>query len=127
MNMNMNMMTTHNNFQVEMHQITLRDVTSTAKLFNFNRPVFVSNKVWRDCIDIHSIGNELAVLQRLRHVLFMASSALRNRVTDVECEFRIQRIPSDKPNEHAESVNLKLKAFINEDDKPVVNILFPDE
>ena len=127
MNMNTNMMTTHNNFQVEMDQITLRDVTSTAKLFNFNRPVFVSNKVWRDCIDIHSIGNELAVLQRLRHVLFMASSALRNRVTDVECEFRIQRIPSDKPNEHAESVNLKLKAFINEDDKPVVNILFPDE
>jgi len=121
------MMNTHSNLQSDAAQITLRDVTSTAKLFNFNRPVYVSNKVWRDCIDIHSIGNELAVLQRLRHVLFMASSALRNRVTDVDCEFRIQRIPSDKPNSHAESVNLKLKAFIDEDDRPIVTIYFPDE
>jgi len=121
------MTTTHSNLQTDASEITLRDVTSTAKLFNFNRPVYVSNKVWRDCIDIHSIGNELAVLQRLRHVLFMASSALRNRVTDVACEFRIQRIPSDKPNEHAESVNLKLKAFIDEDDRPIVTIYFPDE
>lgn len=121
------MMTSSNNLQIDAAQLTLRDVTSTAKLFNFNRPVFVSNRVWRDCIDIHSIGNELAVLQRLRHVLFMASSALRNRVTDVECEFRIQRIPSDKPNEHAESVTLKLKAFIDKDDKPVVTLSFPDE
>jgi hypothetical protein len=122
------MMTTANNsLQIETAQITLRDVTSTAKLFNFNRSVFVSNRVWRDCIDIHSIGNELAVLQRLRHVLFMASSALRNRVADVECEFRIQRIPSDRPNEHAESVTLKLKAFIDDDDNPVVTLSFPDE
>ena len=121
------MMMTNNNLQVETAQTTLRDVTSTAKLFNFNRPVYVSNKVWRDCIDIHSIGNELAVLQRLRHVLFMASSALRNRVTDVECEFRIQRIPSDKPNEHTESVNLQLRAFIDEDDRPIVTLSFPDE
>ena len=121
------MTTTNSNLKVESHKITLRDVTSTAKLFNFNRPVFVSNMVWRDCVDIHSIGNELAVLQRLRHVLFMASSALRNRITDVECEFRIQRIPSDKPNEHAESVTLKLKAFVDENDRPVVTIMFPDE
>jgi len=121
------MTNTHGNLQSDASQITLRDVTSTAKLFNFNRPVYVSNRVWRDCIDIHSIGNELAVLQRLRHVLFMASSALRNRVTDVDCEFRIQRIPSDKPNNHAESVNLKLKAFIDEDDRPIVTIYFPDE
>jgi len=121
------MTNTHGNLQSDASQITLRDVTSTAKLFNFNRPVYVSNRVWRDCIDIHSIGNELAVLQRLRHVLFMASSALRNRVTDVDCEFRIQRIPSDKPNSHAESVNLKLKAFIDEDDRPIVTIYFPDE
>lgn len=120
-------MTINNTLQAEPAQITLRDVTSTAKLFNFNRPVFVSNKVWRDCIDIHSIGNELAVLQRLRHVLFMASSALRNRVADVECEFRIQRIPSDKPNDHAESVTLKLRAFIDDDDNPVVTLSFPDE
>lgn len=119
-------MMTNNNLQVETAQTTLRDVTSTAKLFNFNRPVYVSNRVWRDCIDIHSIGNELAVLQRLRHVLFMASSALRNRVTDVECEFRIQRTPSDKPNEHTESVNLQLRAFID-DDRPIVTLSFPDE
>ncbi|MDH5423381.1 MAG: hypothetical protein OEY29_00135 [Gammaproteobacteria bacterium] len=120
-------MRTQSNAQMEIERTTLRDVTSTAKLFNFNRPVYVSNKVWRDCIDIHSIGNELAVLQRLRHVLFMASSALRNRVTDVECEFRIQRIPSDKPNQHAESVTLKLKAYIDDNDRPVVTIKFPDE
>ena len=120
-------MNSHSNLQTDAAQLAVRDVSSTAKLFNFNRPVYVSNKVWRDCIDIHSIGNELAVLQRLRHVLFMASSALRNRVSDVECEFRIQRIPSDKPNDHAESVNLNLKAFIDEDDRPIVTISFPDE
>lgn len=118
---------TSNNLDFETQKTTLRDVTSTAKLFNFNRPVYVSNMVWRDCIDIHSIGNELAVLQRLRHVLFMASSSLRNRVSDVEYEFRVQRIPSDKPNERAEAVNLKLKAFIDDDDNPIVTISFPDE
>ena len=117
----------NNNLEFETQKPALRDVTSTAKLFNFNRPVYVSNKVWRDCVDIHSIGNELAVLQRLRHVLFMASSALRNRISDVEYEFRIQRIPSDKPNERAESVILKLKAFIDDDDNPIVTISFPDE
>ena len=121
------MMNSHSNLQTDAAQLAVRDVSSTAKLFNFNRPVYVSSKVWRDCIDIHSIGNELAVLQRLRHVLFMASSALRNRVSDVECEFRIQRIPSDKPNDHAESVNLNLKAFIDDDDRPIVTISFPDE
>ncbi|MDH5518475.1 MAG: hypothetical protein OEY36_11770 [Gammaproteobacteria bacterium] len=120
------MMTTQN-LNLGTQPSSLREVTSTAKLFNFNRPVFVSNAVWRDCIDIHSIGNELAVLQRLRHVLFMASSALRNRVSDVQCEFRIQRIPSDKPNERAESVNLSLNAFIDDNDRPVVIISFPDE
>ncbi|MCK4707962.1 MAG: hypothetical protein KAU21_05040 [Gammaproteobacteria bacterium] len=117
----------NNNLEFETQKPALRDVTSTAKLFNFNRPVYVSNKVWRDCVDIHSIGNELAFLQRLRHVLFMASSALRNRISDVEYEFRIQRIPSDKPNERAESVILKLKAFIDDDDNPIVTISFPDE
>ena len=118
---------TSNNLDFETQKTALRDVTSTAKLFNFNRPVYVSNMVWRDCIDIHSIGNELAVLQRLRHVLFMASSSLRNRVSDVEYEFRVQRIPSDKPNERAEAVNLKLKAFIDDNDNPIVTITFPDE
>lgn len=108
-------------------QQAMRDVTSTAKLFNFNRPVFISNLVWRDCVDIHNIGNELAVLQRLRHVLFMASSALRNRVTNVDCEFRIQRIPSDKPNARPESVTLKLKAFVDEHDQPVATITFPED
>ena len=120
-------MNSQSSMQTDTVHTTLRDVSSTAKLFNFNRPVYVSNRVWRDCIDIHSIGNELAVLQRLRHVLFMASSALRNRVSDVECEFRIQRIPSDKPNDHPESVNLYLRAFIDEDDRPIVTLSFPDE
>jgi len=115
------------NLEFDSQRPALRDVSSTAKLFNFNRPVYVSNMVWRDCVDIHSIGNELAVLQRLRHVLFMASSALRNRVTDVECEFRIQRIPSDQPNARPESVTLKLQAIIDEDDRPVVKITFPEE
>ena len=123
------MMTMANeNFRVNtQEQTALRDVSSTAKLFNFNRPVYISNRVWRDCVDIHSIGNELAVLQRLRHVLFMASSALRNRVTDVKCDFRIQRIPSDQPNAKPESVTLKLHAYVNEDDQPIAKISFPDE
>jgi len=117
----------NDNLKLDAQKIAFRDVSSTAKLFNFNRPVFVSNSVWRDCVDIHSIGNELAVLQRLRHVLFMASSALRNRVTDVECEFRIQRIPSDQPNARPESVTLKLQAMVDEDDRPIVKITFPEE
>lgn len=115
------------NLDLNAHKAELRDVSSTAKLFNFNRPVYVSNMVWRDCVDIHSIGNELAVLQRLRHVLFMASSALRNRVTDLECQFRIQRIPSDQPNARPESVTLKLQAMVDEDDRPIVKITFPEE
>lgn len=117
----------NDNLNLNAQKAELRDVSSTAKLFNFNRPVYVSNMVWRDCVDIHSIGNELAVLQRLRHVLFMASSALRNRVTDLECQFRIQRIPSDQPNARPESVTLKLQAMVDEDDRPVVKITFPEE
>jgi hypothetical protein len=106
---------------------SMRDVSSTAKLFNFNRPVYLSNTVWNDCVDMHSIGNELAVLQRLRHVLFMASSALRNRVNDVDCDFRIQRTPSNEPNGRPEAVTLRLRAFVDEDDRPIVTITFPDE
>lgn len=121
------MNTANDNLKLDAEEIAFRDVSSTAKLFNFNRPVFVSNTVWRDCVDIHSIGNELAVLQRLRHVLFMASSALRNRVSDIECEFRIQRIPSDKPNARPESVTLKLQAMVDDDDRPIVKITFPEE
>lgn len=117
----------NDNLNLNTQKAELRDVSSTAKLFNFNRPVYVSNMVWRDCVDIHSIGNELAVLQRLRHVLFMASSALRNRVTDLECQFRIQRIPSDQPNARPESVTLKLQAMVDEDDRPIVKITFPEE
>ena len=52
-----------------------RDVTSTARLFNLRRPVFMSTEVWDDCVELivekgHPY-DELAVLQRLRHVLFM--------------------------------------------------------
>ena len=108
-------------------QPVLRDVTSTAKLFNFSRPVFMSNHVWNDCVDMHSVGNELAILQRLRHVLFMASSALRNRVNNVECDFRVQRVPSTEPNGRPESKTLRLKAYVDENDRPIVTITFPEE
>ena len=68
------------NAQLQEAPLTQRDVSSTARLFNFNRPVYMSDSVWKDCVELVDangrIKDELSVLQRLRHVLFMASSAL---------------------------------------------------
>ena len=53
--------------------------------------------------------DELAVLQRLRHVLFMASSSLHGRIKDLECEFRIHRVPNNQMARHPEATTLKLE------------------
>ena len=82
-------MFTDENIQLNYDQSAdLRDVTSTARLFNFRRPVFMSTQVWDDCVELVAEDgcsyDELAVLQRLRHVLFMAASALHGRVEDLD-------------------------------------------
>lgn len=105
---------------------TARDVTSTARLFNFNRPVFMSNEVWHDCVEMMDYNgkkvDELAVLQRLRHVLFMASSALHGRVNNLECEFRIHRVPNNPDSRHPEATMLKLVAHHDQYNQPVISI-----
>jgi hypothetical protein len=107
-------------------QTTLRDVTSTARLFNFNRPVYMSDAVWQDCVEMMDYqGNnvdELAVLQRLRHVLFMASSALHGRVNDLECDFRIHRVPNSRSGRHPEATTLRLVAHHDQYNQPVISI-----
>ena len=117
------------NLYTEKH--ALRDVTSTARLFNFNRPVYMTDTVWNDCVDlVDSSGrtvDELAVLQRLRHVLFMASSALHGRVKNLECEFRIHRVPNGSGVRHPEPTTLKLIAHENEQNQPVITIKHPDD
>lgn len=110
----------------------LRDVTSTARLFNFRRPVFMSARVWEDCVDILAADgksyDELAVLQRLRHVLFMAASALHGRYDDVEYDFRVYRIPNHaEGRRQPEPVTLHLHAHKDEHNRPVITIKFPDE
>lgn len=109
----------------------LRDVTSTARLFNFRRPVYITMDVWDDCVDLKA-GNgiaydELAVLQRLRHVLFMAASALHGRVEDLEYDFRVYRISNDaeEGQRQPEPVNLHLSAHKDEHNRPVITISFP--
>ncbi|MDH5764544.1 MAG: hypothetical protein OEZ38_00905 [Gammaproteobacteria bacterium] len=110
----------------------LRDVTSTARLFNFKRPVYMSDDVWSDCVDLRAVDNEsydeLAVLQRLRHILFMAASVLRGRVEDLQYNFRIYRVPN-KPMEsrRPEPVDLLLVAHKDEFNRPVITIQFPAE
>ena len=107
-------------------QTTQRDVTSTARLFNFNRPVYMTDAVWQDCVEMMDYQgkkiDELAVLQRLRHVLFMASSALHGRVKDLECEFRIHRVPNDANARHPEATTLKLVAHHDQYNQPVITI-----
>jgi hypothetical protein len=107
-------------------QTTSRDVTSTARLFNFSRPVYMSDSVWQDCVEMLDYQgkkiDELAVLQRLRHVLFMASSALHGRVSDLECEFRIHRVPNDQNSRHPEATMLKLVAHHDQFNQPVISI-----
>lgn len=112
------------------HQLSLRDVSSTARLFNFNRPVYMSEMVWLDCVAMPGNGramDELAVLQRLRHVLFMASSALHGRIRNMECEFRIHRVPNTEGIRHPEPRILKLVAHNDSNDQPVITIKLPDE
>ena len=112
-------------------QATSRDVTSTARLFNFNRPVYMSDSVWQDCVEMLDHQgkkiDELAVLQRLRHVLFMASSALHGRVNDLECEFRIHRVPNNQNNRHPEAAMLKLAAHHDQYNQPVISIKLSTE
>lgn len=111
--------------------LSLRDVSSTARLFNFNRPVFISHTAWKDCVALKDqkdrVVDELAVLQRLRHVLFMASSALHGRIMNMECEFRIHRVPNDDGVRHPEPTILKLVAHNNNYDQPVITIKLPEE
>lgn len=108
-----------------------RDVSSTARLFNFNRPVYLSASVWKDCVELDdeqgNFADEMAVLQRLRHVLFMASSALQGRVVDLECEFSIQRVPNDGQGGKPKPVKLKLVTHSNDQSQPQVTIQHPDE
>ncbi len=109
----------------------LRDVTSTARLFNFRRPVYMDAEVWRDCVELQSGESEqyddLAVLQRLRHVLFMAASALHGRMEDLEYDFRIYRVMNGALHgqRQPEPVNLHLCAHKDEHNRPVITISFP--
>ena len=107
-------------------QQTHRDVTSTARLFNFCRPVYMTDGVWHDCVEMMDYQgkkvDELAVLQRLRHVLFMASSSLHGRIKDLECEFRIHRVPNNQMARHPEATTLKLVAHHDQYNQPVITI-----
>lgn len=125
-------MLTDENIQPDLDQNPdLRDVTSTARLFNFRRPVFMTSEVWEDCVDLQASSgapyDELAVLQRLRHVLFMAASALHGRIEDLEYDFRVYRIASEaeKGQRQPEPVNLHLCSHKDEHNRPVITIGFP--
>lgn len=125
-------MFTDENIQLNYDQSAdLRDVTSTARLFNFRRPVFMSTEVWEDCVELMAEEgrsyDELAVLQRLRHVLFMAASALHGRVEDLEYDFRVYRVSNDALHgqRQPEPVNLNLRAHKDEHNRPVITISFP--
>ena len=119
------------NAQLQEEPLYQRDVSSTAKLFSFNRSVFMTERVWRDCVELTGVNgrnvDELAVLQRLRHVLFMASSALHGRVADLECEFSIHRVPNDGETCRPEQTTLKLVASTGEQNNPQVTIKHPGE
>ncbi len=108
-----------------------RDVSSTAKLFSFDRTVLMTERVWQDCVEIASIKgrpvDELAVLQRLRHVLFMASSALHGRVNDLECEFNVHRVPNDEDAGRPEKTTLKLVADTGDSMRSHITIKHPSE
>ena len=120
------------NYQLDLEQNPdLRDVSSTAKLFNFRRPVYMTSEVWDDCVELKPTDgksyDELAVLQRLRHVLFMAASALHGRYEDLEYNFRVYRIPNDVTSgrRQPEPVTLNLVAHKDEHNRPVITIRFP--
>jgi len=127
-------MLTDENIQPDLDQNPdCRDVTSTARLFNFRRPVYMTLDVWEDCVDLQAgdgvFYDELAVLQRLRHVLFMAASALHGRVEDLEYDFRVYRISNSVEHEkkQPEPVNLHLCSHKDEHNRPVITISFPDK
>lgn len=121
------------NYQLETnYRPDLRDVTSTARLFNFKRPVYMSYDVWNDCIDLQATNDglfdELAILQRLRHVLFMAASILHGRVEDLQYNFRIYRVPNISDEQRRpEPVDLQLIAHKDEFNRPIITIQFPAE
>lgn len=109
----------------------LRDVSSTAKLFNFKRPVYMTTDVWQDCVELNRSErgkpfDELTVLQRLRHILFMAASALHGRSEDIDFNFRVYRIPNSKAKVESkpEPVDLNLTAHKDEHNMPVITIKF---
>lgn len=112
--------------------VELRDVTSTARLFNFRRPVYLTDDVWNDCVDVSTADgkacDELAVLQRLRHVLFMAATALHGRVDDLEHDFRVYRVASQSEQGLRQPlpVSLRLSAHKDEENRPVITISFPE-
>jgi hypothetical protein len=114
------------NVQFQEEPLYQRDVSSTAKLFSFNRSVYMTERVWKDCVELVGLNgktvDELAVLQRLRHVLFMASSALHGRVADLECEFSIHRVPNDAVSFRPEQTMLKLIASTGELNQPQITI-----
>ena len=125
-------MFTDENIQLNYDQSPdLRDVTSTARLFNFRRPVFMATEVWDDCVELLAEEgrsyDELAVLQRLRHVLFMAASALHGRVEDLECDFRVYRVANGALHgqRQPEPINLHLCGHKDEHNRPVITISFP--
>ena len=114
-------------------QKSFRDVTSTARLFHFKLPVYVTDSVWKDCIDIKNYHDkqidDLAVLHRLRHVLFMAASTLHGR-TDIRVHnLRVYRIPNAEPGQQRrpEAVDLSLSIHKDDNENPIVTIKFPDE
>ena len=117
--------------QLQEAPLTQRNVSSTAKLFSFNRPVYMSDSVWKDCVELTGengkMMDELAVLQRLRHVLFMASSALHGRVVDLECEFSIHRVPNNTESYRPEETVLKLISGLSTDNQPQITIKHPFE
>lgn len=119
------------NAQLHQEPLFQRDVSSTARLFSFNRSVYMTDRVWKDCVELEGINgkkiDELAVLQRLRHVLFMASSALHGRIVDLECEFSIHRVPNDGSAFRPEQTTLKLIADTGELNRPQVIIKHPGE
>lgn len=121
-------------YQLDLQQNPdLRDVSSTARLFNFRRPVYMTASVWEDCVELVPTDSksfdELAVLQRLRHVLFMAASALHGRFEDMDYEFRVYRIPNKgtEGRRQPEPVDLKLVAHKDEHNRPIITIKFPGE
>ncbi len=110
-----------------------RNVTSTAKLFNFRRPVYMSISVWEDCVKLNSGANnkfdELIVLQRLRHVLFMAASAMHGRFGGFEQEFTVYRVVGQLSEgvRKPEPLILKLMTRNDEQGQSVYVICLPDE